>query len=166
MWNDPRNSPGYRPGAVCRRGHPVSSDLTYKSADRFCSVCGAEVLMSCPNCNEPIQGRYHTPNVTNLAYKYIPKPFCGECGAALPWATRQQRLWELENILDQQDISEAQALLVREHLNSLRNGDLTDDEQSDRWIRIKRLSPGLITAGRSIIESVATAAALKGLGLK
>ena len=83
----------------------------------------------------------------------------------MPWATRLARIYELQNMLDEEDLDEAARLTVSEQLTALQNPDLDEDEQVERWKRIRRLAPGLMTSGQRIVESVATAAVKAQLGL-
>src|SRR5438552_2159877 len=43
---------GYRPAAVCRRGHVATADLQLSPdlASSSCRECGAEILRRCPEC--------------------------------------------------------------------------------------------------------------------
>jgi hypothetical protein len=43
-----------------------------------------------------------------------------ECGRPHPCASRQARFYELENMLDEQDVDPADALRVRDELEALR----------------------------------------------
>jgi hypothetical protein len=76
-------------------------------------------------------------------------------------------LYELENVLEDNDkLSDADALTVREQLEALRaNPDEDEAEQAKRWERIKKVAPSLTGAGRQILVSVTTAAVQKHLGL-
>lgn len=91
--------------------------------------------------------------------------FCDYCGDPHPWANRQARIYQLENILDEQDIDEAARLKAHEDLQTLRQSDLPEDEQIQLWQRIRAHSPGLMSAGGRIIESLASAAIRAQLGL-
>jgi hypothetical protein len=71
----------------------------------------------------------------------------------------------LENLLDDEDLDEATRLVVRDQLAALRDPDIGEAEQVERWERIKRLSPGLLESGRKVVESVITAAVKAQLGL-
>jgi hypothetical protein len=67
--------------------------------------------------------------------------------------------------LDEQDLDEANRLAVREQLELLQDPDLSEEEQAERWRRIKKLAPGFMEAGGRIVESVVTAAVKGSLGL-
>jgi predicted RNA-binding Zn-ribbon protein involved in translation (DUF1610 family) len=100
------NSGNYRPAAICRRGHPVAVCTTvYPVSDR-CPDCGAKVLTACEKCGGPIQGVYKAPGVMPIEHMYRPPAFCTSCGSPHPWASRDARIHELENILDEQGLDE------------------------------------------------------------
>jgi hypothetical protein len=96
---------------------------------------------------------------------YTPPDFCDACGAPHPWASRQARIYQLENLLDDQDLDPADSLTVHEQLEALRDPDASEDEQRQRWERVKRLAPGLMESGKRIIESIVTAEIKRHLGV-
>jgi hypothetical protein len=92
--------------------------------------------------------------------------FCDACGSALPWASRQARLWELENRLEEStDLSEPDRLTLREQIEALQQSDLPEEEQVERWTRIKKVAPSLLDTGRSIFVSVTSAYVQQKLGV-
>jgi len=152
----------YDVAAICRRGHVVTSsvDLMGPVSPR-CSDCGARVLTRCVKCEARLQGGLSG----SMYVDYEPPDFCDQCGAPHPWASRQARLYELENILDEQELSDADRLVVQEQLQALREPDVPEEEQQERWLRIKKLAPGLINAGGRIVETVVSDAIKGQLGL-
>lgn len=85
----------------------------------------------------------------------------------MPWASRQARLYELENILDEQEgLSDADLLTIKEQIQELNRPGLADDEQIRHWNLIKKVSPTLIDVGKEIIVSVTSDLVQKQLGLK
>lgn len=79
---------GYRPAAICRRGHVASTDiqLSPELASTKCGTCGAKILPACPECNNSIRGRYYVPGVLGVGYEYSPPDFFEDCGAPFPLA--------------------------------------------------------------------------------
>jgi len=76
----------------------------------------------CPNCELRLRGYYHRPMVVSNRYK---RPsFCDGCGIAYPWATREERIYELENLLDEADIDEADRVVIQDQLQRVRNAGL------------------------------------------
>lgn len=155
----------YMDGAVCRRGHPNSSDLRYKAASQRCAECGATVLTTCEHCDGRLRGDYDAPGVLLSVSSYEPPDFCDLCGGPHPWASRPARLYELENILDEQQLNPADRLSVHEQLEGLRSEDLSEAEQEERWSRLKKLAPGMVEAGGRIIESLVSTAIRTQLGI-
>jgi hypothetical protein len=168
MWDDPwrRSSEQshYTQAAVCRRGHVETSSIEGHEVPPRCPTCGASVLIACPSCAGRIRGYYYVPGVIGFS-NYDPPEFCDACGAPFPWANRQARLWQIENLLDEQEISEADRLTLREQLEALRSPDIPEEEQQERWARIKKLAPGLIGTGQQIIVTVVSATIQKQLGI-
>lgn len=80
---------------------------------------------------------------------------------------RQGRIYELENLLDDEELDPADELAAREQLHALASEDLDDEEQARRWMRVKRHAPGLFErlGAQRIIETVAAAAIRQQLGL-
>lgn len=152
--------------AVCRRGHTISSDVNIKDSVAKCPTCGASVLTACASCGHRVQGRYKVESVASVSGFYTPPDSCDSCGAPHPWASRQARLWELENLLDDNpDLSEADRLVISEQLQALSNPDLSEDEQVERWQKVKDLAPALFKSSARIVETVTTAFVMKKLGL-
>lgn len=169
MW-DPgdfdREAPYYDTAAICRRGHVLTTVAErHPPADR-CKTCGAKVLTSCPNCSEHVRGHYNVPGVVDLTGGYQPPDFCHKCGAPYPWVSRQGRIYELMNLLDEEELDAADELEVREQLERLAQSDLAEDESLRRWKKVKEKAPGLWekSGARSILESVISAGIRSGLG--
>jgi hypothetical protein len=157
----------YRPAAICRRGHVQTIDLTHSEVGERCPTCGAKVLTACPTCQARIRGHYHIPGVVHLDSGYTPPRFCDSCGKPFPWLDRQGRIFELENMLDDEDLDDADELAVREQLRALADPNLEEDDERKRWERVRQLAPGLWekSGARAIIETVASAAIRRHLGI-
>lgn len=160
---------GYRPAAICRRGHVVTSDMTLGGllTDR-CAECGARVLTACPTCEKSIRGRYRVEGVLDLTSKYSPPNFCADCGGPFPWVGREGRIYELMNRLDEEELDPADELAVREQLEALMDPNLDEAEQRERWQKIKNLAPTLWqqAGAQKILETVMSAAIKTALGLQ
>jgi hypothetical protein len=107
------------------------------------------------------------PGLAGAMTKYAPPKFCDGCGEALPWANRQDYIYQLENLLDIEEIDQPTRLLVLEDLERLRiETDLGEDKQAEIWKRIKDRAPGLfVGSAMKIIQSLITAYVGKKLGL-
>jgi hypothetical protein len=143
----------YRPAAICKRGHTQTQDLTLGEVGERCPTCGAKVLTGCPKCRTRIRGYYHVPGVTSFTGDYTPPRFCDSCGAPFPWLDRQGRIFELENMLDDEDLDDASELAVREQLRALADPDLDEGEERKRWEPssvTRRVSERSRAGGRSL----------------
>lgn len=68
-------------------------------------------------------------------------------------------------MLDEQDLDEADRLTVEEQLQALQDPDLDEQEQAQRWKKVRSLAPGLMQSGQHIVETVVSAAVKGQLGL-
>ena len=139
--------------AICGRGHVLSlyseSPVFGLVPDR-CPQCGATVITTCAACGSPIAGA-HIPNlgpraqisfdIDAMQSSYQRPNFCtqAECGAAMPWADRQTRIWEIENRLVDEVADEHDRLVLREQLEALTADNLDDAEIDRRWRKVAAL---------------------------
>ena len=158
---------GYQAATVCRRGHVESryheSEPTHLSR---CPDCGADVLSRCRQCGLRIRGDYYSRSYRVQAH---PVPaFCDGCGAAHPWATRAQRLYELQNILDQEDVDDVDRSWINEQMDRLRpdDGSISEKQEREIWTGVKNRAPGLFgAAGKAVLSGVVSAGVRATLGL-
>src|SRR4051812_28983400 len=124
--------------AICARGHVITSNVSGRSeVPNRCPQCRADVLRTCPGCEYRLQGYELIPGV--LHGSYARPSFCDRCGAAFPWIGRQERLYELENIMEREPgLDEATKLWLREQMRALSQIDAMDEKaQREAWGRIK-----------------------------
>lgn len=156
--------------AICRRGHVETSFLKPMDADKAipenCPTCGARVLTACQHCDLRIRGDHFIPGVAVISTYQRPS-FCDGCGSAFPWATREERIFELENLLDEEDIDEADQVVIQDQLRRLRNSGLSEREEEQAWETIKRRAGKAITSGPvvRVLEGLVSAAIRQQLGL-
>jgi hypothetical protein len=165
-------SPGgtfYRGAAICRRKHVESSTILPGrdpvGIPEMCPTCGADVLVSCPYCRLRIRGQIDSHA---LIVDYDPPSFCDGCGSAYPWASRKERIYELENFLDEEDIDDADRVVISDNLRRLREEEaLNENEQQAAWERIKRAAGGAMKSDRvaAVIEGLVSAAIRHQLGI-
>jgi hypothetical protein len=99
---------------------------------------------------------------------YSAPNFCDRCGAPYPWASRQARIYELENLLDQENIDDADRLVVTAHLRRLQELDPDEDEEQVRklWQHVKRRAPGLFAGpAKRILDTAIDHAMRRALGI-
>jgi hypothetical protein len=152
---------------ICRRGHVVTTNADSALHTPRCATCGAETLIACPNCGARIRGAYIVPGFIGVGEDYTPPDFCADCGSPFPWASRQARIYELMNLLDEEQLDPAAELAVREQLEALANTDLDEQDQEGRWRRVQRLAPTLWekAGAQQIITTLVLAEARARLGL-
>ena len=49
-----------------------------------------------------------------VSNRYNRPSFCDGCGIAYPWATREERIYELENLFDEAGIDEADRVVIHD----------------------------------------------------
>ena len=159
---------GYQAATVCRRGHVQSRYQREIPRDLGrCPTCGADVLARCRHCGLRIRGDYYVPGVIGFKPTDVPA-FCDGCGAAHSWATREQRLYELQNILDQEDVDDVDRLWIDEQMDRLRagGGEISERQEKEIWLGVKQRAPGLFgAAGKAILNGVVSAGVKVALGL-
>jgi hypothetical protein len=164
--------------AVCLRGHVQDAfiDLDTLSALRgptqlkaphvpsFCGRCGGRVLLGCRSCGAGIAGQM---DGNPRDPQWEPAGFCWKCGVPYPWATREQRLAQLYNLIDDEDLDEAERLAVVEQIALLSEpvDEVSDEDQVRAGERIKSLAPKVWEAALPILQSLLTAKAKQELGL-
>ena len=155
------------PAAVCKRGHVITGDMTTVHVADHCTDCGARVLTECPECRAYIRGLYHLPSAADRHFE-APK-FCENCGAPFPWVGRQERIYELQNILDDdEDLDEATKLWVREMLDRVRDADPTDEKEQRRlWQELIDHAGDFFRhpTTRRIVDTVVTEGVKRAIGL-
>lgn len=152
--------------AVYKRGHVQTESLAHPNqpgTPSFCPGCGALVITHCGRCGAALLGGHR--GVVRMSSR-PPKPFCHECGAAHRRATREQRIRQLENLLEFEDLEPATQLAVIEEIAVLAKpvDEDSDDSQVRAGERIKELAPSLWETGKPILQSLLTEAAKRRLG--
>lgn len=124
------------------------------------------MLTGCESCNGGIRGVEIDPEILVFGAEPGPPPrFCEDCGTPFPWLDREGRIYELQNLLDRENLDAAAALTVREQLDALLDPDLTEEEQRRRWERVRSLAPGLWESGRRILDTVVATGIKHEMGL-
>jgi len=167
-----RQQDSFRMGAaVCRRGHVLTDQLR---PDRLedtvvtprCKECGGRVLTACPTCRRRIAGDLFVPGVIAFATPDAPS-FCDGCGAAFPWASRDERIMELENALDEEGVADADLAIIRVQLDLLRLGDASEKDERTSWQTIKARAGAVFMNERvqNLVFSLVNTAVRHELGL-
>lgn len=161
----------YGGAAICRRGHVEKAYIRpgqdVGGIPERCPTCGANVLVGCPHCRLRIRGDRFVPGVVAV-FDYSRPSFCDGCGSAFPWATREERIYELENLLDEQDIDDADRVVVSDNLRRLREEEaLSEKEERVLWERVKGAAGSALKSEHvaAVIEGLASAAIRHRLGI-
>lgn len=79
----------YYTARICMNGHLITDAEEYnKYKGNFCPKCGANSLVSCPECNTPIPGDYHAEGVVGFTTSFIMPSYCRGCGCSFPWTKK------------------------------------------------------------------------------
>lgn len=120
-------------------------------------------MTTCEQCGAAI------PRPDVLAGARDPNSFCTGCGGPYPWATREDLIRMLRNLVDSQGdgVSPADRLeLMREiEVLSLLEEDDDPDEQVRIAEKIKRLAPKAWAAARPLVQTLVSAEIQRRLGL-
>lgn len=165
-----RRGESYHQGAAyCRRGHGITQHIKPTEPANVpdkCTRCGARVLSACGFCNLRIRGKHYSPMVLSVTAADRPS-FCDGCGGAYPWATREERVFELENLLDEEEIDDADRVVVQDHLARLRSETLSEKEERQAWAAIKERGGEALKSGavQRVLEGLVSAAIRSQVGL-
>lgn len=126
--------------AICERGHQIDRSLSPMNitvVPDMCSECGGKVLTACELCEVRIPGAV---SGGDIFWEFIPSDlpyFCDNCGSMYPWATKRERIYELENRLRNEAIDEVDYKAISDQLQKLLNDDLSSEEEKKIWERVK-----------------------------
>ena len=95
----------YDTAQICPNGHVINyaSTSSPESNKKFCDKCGEATITACQNCNTPVQGILHVPNMLSIS-TYGPPRFCHECGKNFPWT--KKRLDVARELIDELNLSD------------------------------------------------------------
>lgn len=89
----------YEGAAICLKGDIITSCLS-TNVDKFCTLCGSEVITACPSCGVPIRGREKVSPWVRSPARYILPRYCHDCGKAYPWT--QFELDKANKLIDEE----------------------------------------------------------------
>lgn len=159
----------FQGSAICVRGHQFSTRLEPKEPEFIpdkCTTCGKEILVKCPNCNNRIRG--HKAGNGLFEFNDIPNPgFCDVCAYLFPWASRADKIYELENRLDAEDIDEDNRKIINTELEKLINPNLSEEDQHRIWARVSEKAGQALRnpAVTQLIENIASKVIVARMGL-
>jgi hypothetical protein len=124
--------------------------------------------LGCPHCGLRIRGERYFIGFGSAGDEYRHSSFCDSCGSAFPWATRVERIYELENLLDKEDIDEADRVVISDSLRRLREEEaLSEKDQRVAWEPIRNAAGAALKSERvaAVVAGIATAAIRHSLGI-
>jgi len=133
-----------------------------KRAPQYCGICGAQVLTQCPSCSTTLL------KIKYLAGEREPYAFCSGCGEPFPWATREQRVSRIQNLLNlDSTLSDTDRLELIDAIQELVLPDTPETEK--RKVKalelIKSKAPNAYRAAQPILVPLLSAVIQKALGL-
>lgn len=126
--------------AICERGDQITRSMGWRQSSYIpekCIECGAEVLTGCKKCGVRIPGEITGGDIFFSAPPNWLPYFCESCGSMYPWATKRERIYELENRLRNEAIDEVDYKAISDQLQKLLNDDLSSEEEKKIWERVK-----------------------------
>jgi hypothetical protein len=150
------------------RGHIRDSILELhqrrgEQPEKFCSKCGAPVILACPNCNSRLPGGYE--GVVSAGPKK-PDDFCVECGKPYPWADRPAIILQLRNILEYEPgLDDADRLELTEQIAVLSKPEEDEKKRIRAGERVKQLAPKGWAAAQPILTSLISVELQRRLGI-
>ncbi|CAN2170027.1 Protein of unknown function DUF2321 [Candidatus Nanopelagicaceae bacterium] len=168
--NMQRGGSYHRASAICLRGHVHSRDLDPRQDSYVpdkCTICGTSFMVACSRCNVRIAGTH----VVRGSHWHMPPQenpgFCDNCGFLLPWATREQKIFELENRILLEMNDEFDREVVRSQLEKLRNLDMENPDAKGIWEKIKSKAGDALNKEnvKEILSSVISKVIRESLGI-
>ena len=151
---------------VCRNGHLVLGSLQRfpQFQKAFCEDCGAATIDQCQKCGWPISGAGPDAWMAD-AGPYRPPRYCGECGTPFPWTeTALSAARDYTDDLD--ELSPDEKASLKGTFNDLTVDTVRTPLAASRFQKfLNKVGPAAGDVLRKIIETVATEAAKKSMGL-
>jgi hypothetical protein len=151
---------------VCRNGHLVLGSVNRFPQFRqsFCTDCGAATIEECQTCHWQIAG-VSSDGWMGGGSPYVPPKYCGECGRPFPWTERA--LSAAKEYTDEIDgLRPEEKTELKETFDDLAADTPRTPLAASRFKKfMSKIGPGAATVLQKVIESVATEAAKKMMGL-
>ena len=135
---------------VCVRGHLINENIIKnpKNRQKYCGECGSKTITACPNCKEPIPGRFIYYNFEDTTVWGPPENFCRNCANPFPWIEKKLEINKSgEKIFDAflSHSNEDNESISDELYNSLKRNNLS--VWYDKKIKENESIPGEINDG-------------------
>lgn len=148
-----------RAAVVCAKGHTITSTLDHVPGPEgqkygFCDKDGTPLLARCGGCGMRIKG--NEPPSRLIGYVgYEPPSFCDCCGGAHPWATREDRLSQLQYLADA-ETDQDRRKAAHAALEHLKREGLGRRAEKKLWKQVQKNAPTLIRTGWKAAEPLLT----------
>lgn len=121
------------------------------------------MLFQCPSCQARIPGAFK--GVVGIAPP--PNPFCGKCGSAYPWASREDRIGQLRDLVNDEGLDPDVRLTVLAALEDLTLPDETANRKriEKAGATVKETAPKAWTAAAPLLTELLSSMVRKSLGL-
>ena len=157
----------YHTAQVCINGHYITdrADESPELRADYCSKCGAETIMRCQNCNNPIRGDYEVLGVCVLGRVFDPPLFCNACGQAFPWTTAKiQAAQELTDELD--ELNDEEKDILKDNIPRISADSPMSEPAAVRIGKVlKNISSPVGAMLQKLIVEIASETAKKAMGL-
>lgn len=92
---------------VCENGHKITHSYVNYPEHRqsACDQCGADTIHRCPECDEPIRGKYLVEGVASVGGP-DPPDNCHECGEPYPWNNEADQFAEVDSSVLDEELAE------------------------------------------------------------
>lgn len=135
---------------VCARGHVVTSTLDQVPGPvgltyGFCDADGTPLLARCATCGVRIKGEKPPRRLATYS-AYMRPSFCDCCSAAHPWATREDRMEQLQHIAGAEPDPDRRAAAIAA-LEQLKGDGLRGRREAKLWATVQRYTPEVLAQG-------------------
>ena len=133
-------SENYDTQQVCENGHQITGcyHLGEKSRQNFCQKCGAPTAVTCPTCEQEIQGdpiREGFDGRWNSVGRSSVPSYCRSCGKPYPW-TKNKIVTAIQMFEEFGDLDDKEKETIGQDINNIAK-DTPQTELSA--MRIKRI---------------------------
>jgi hypothetical protein len=127
---------GYLTAQVCLNGHSVNSgvECSPEFSAKFCAICGAATICTCPGCDVAIRGAFFGSLTTR---EYEPPNHCHNCGEAFPW-TKAKLAAAKEHALEIEGLEQSERVQLQNTFDDLAAGGPRTELAASRFKRLMK----------------------------
>ena len=128
----------YEVQQVCENGHQITGYYLSRPEEgkKFCHLCGAHTIISCPSCGDAIRGGKMEPSQrkTLEGLAFVPS-YCQNCGEPFPW-TQSKIATAIQTMMEFDDLDDEEKKTLEQDVENIAK-DVPETELSA--MRIKRI---------------------------